>query len=213
MKKLFLLLALAVSPLLRADNFETAYGTGLVHFDLKTTTTVVFYSAPDTSKRMGTTLTFSYDKKTKTATLVKGNENNWLKPEILDPAHLIFSMRCLEKSGGWFKVVTNNQSGATAYLHAADNMSYNTWIQEIQSAKQITRIKKETNPICKAASSPLTYPWDQKYPDCFRPITILGQWVKIETRSDCADGTTKIKEGWIRWRDDDNLLINYALLD
>lgn len=213
MKKLFFLLALAASPFLHAGNFETAYGIGLVHFDLKTTTTVTFYSAADTSKRMNTTLTFSYDKKTKAATLVSGNENGWLKPEILDPAHMLFTLRCIEKSSGWFKVMTNNQSGACVYLHAADNISYNTWIQEIESAKQITRTKKEMNPICKSAGNALTYPWDQKYPDCFRPVTILGQWVKIETRSDCADGTTKIKEGWIRWRDDDNLLINYALLD
>lgn len=213
MKKLLLLLALAVSPLLRADGFESTYGLGLVHFDLKTTSSIVFYSAADTSKRMATTLSFSYDKKAKTAALTKGNESGWLSPEILDPAHLLLSMRCLEKSAGWFKVVTNNRTGATAYLHASDNMTYNTWLQEMETAKHVTRVKKETNPICKSPNNSLTYPWDAKYPDCFRPTVLLGQWMKVETRSDCADGTTKIKEGWIRWRDDDNLLINYSLLD
>ena len=51
--------------------------------------------------------------------------------------------------------------------------------------------------------------------DCFQVKSMKGDWIEIFTSYNCehsnSKNRTEIKSGWIKWRDGNNLLIEYFL--
>lgn len=215
MKNLFvLLLLLACAPLQATGNFDAHYGMGVMHLNFDVLTEIKLYTERNDKVAPAKTITFTVSGKgkTKTAKLETPNADNWLKPELLKPENLLFSMRVLSRETGWYQVMTNNGTHQTYWLRKIDGLDYYDWADELLRAASITRLKRETNPLRKFQASTIILPWDMNYADCFKPVKVLGQWIEIETRETCADGSTKIKSAWIQWRDEDGLLIDYSLL-
>ena len=49
--------------------------------------------------------------------------------------------------------------------------------------------------------------------DCFEALEIKGDWMKVRTNEklDCNESKKPIKIGWIKWKDNNRLTINFFL--
>ena len=215
MKKLitlfFLLTGMAA---VRADDFVVNYGVGVVHIDLEVITDLKFYNAAEIGK-LAQNLKFKSEvvdkkKKIKEATLVSGNEEKWLSPESFDMPGMLFTMRVMEKKSGWYYVMTNNSTRQCYWVRVVHGVDFNSWNDEVEFCLGVKRVDKDANPLRKAPNSNFTIPWDQKMTDCFKVAAVQGLWMRVETHKACAEGTIEVKEGWIRWRDEKDLLITYT---
>jgi hypothetical protein len=212
MKPIFLFVFLCTALHLRADDFEKNCGIGILHLDfLKQTDLALCSSADEKAVVKHITFSLSGEKRNKTATLTSENKENWLAPEFLQPEKLILAMRVMERKTNWWYVMVNNRTRECYWVHISEGTWFRPWLEEIKAAATVTRLDRNQNPIRKSQGSNLILPWDQNFKDCFHPTACLGVWVEIETQETCADGTTKIKSGWFRWRDEEGLLITYTL--
>jgi hypothetical protein len=212
MKKYFFLFLLLAAFRVSADNFEKNCGIGILHLDFNKQTDITLCTSSD-EKEVAKHITFtvSGEKKNKTATLTTDNKDKWLEPEFLQPEKMILTLRVMERKTNWWYVMVNNRTRDCYWVHISEGTWFRPWLEEIRAAGTVARLDRNQNPIRKSQGSNLILPWDQNFKDCFHPVSCLGVWVELETNDACADGATKIKSGWVRWRDEDGLLITYTL--
>lgn len=215
MKKLLtLLFLLSGIAAVRADEFSTTYGLGVVHVDLEVITDLKFYGAAEIGK-LEQNLKFKSEivdkkKKRSEATLVSGNEEKWLEAETFDMTGMLFTMRVMEKKPGWYYVMVNNTSRQCYWIRIMNGISFFTWSEEVTNCLNVKRKDRTANTLRKALNSNTTVPYNDQFEDCFEVVSVQGVWMCVKTKKQCADGTTEIKEGWFRWRDDRELLITFT---
>lgn len=215
MKKLITLLFLFTGvAAMRADDFTVTYGVGVVHIDLEVITDLKFYKNSEIGK-LEQNLKFKSEivdkkKKRKEATLVSGNEQKWLEPESFDMPGMLYTMRVMEKKSGWYYVMINNRTRDCLWIRVVDGINFFSWNDEVEYCLGVKRVDKDANPLRKAPNSNFTILYDVKFADCFNVAAVQGFWMRVETKKECADGTTEVKEAWIRWRDEKDLLISYT---
>ncbi|MGL5891380.1 MAG: hypothetical protein ACRC3B_15935 [Bacteroidia bacterium] len=212
--KLILILLFAAIRATAATDFDNHYGMGVMHLNFELLTEIKLYTDKNDKVAPAKTITFSVSGKgkSKTAKLETVNTDNWLKPELLKPEKLLFSMRVITRETGWYQLVVNNSIYTTYWVRKIEGLDFYSWSEELLRAASIVRLTRDTNPLRKFQGSSIIIPWDPNYADCFRGVKILGQWMEVETREVCADGTTKVRSAWIQWYDDERLLVDYSLI-
>ncbi len=212
--KLILILLFAAVRVNATTDFENHFGMGVMHLNFELLQEIKLYTDKNDKVAPAKTITFTVSGKgkSKTAKLETANTDNWLKPELLKPEKLLFSLRVLTRETGWYQVVVNNSNYTTYWVRKIEGLDFYSWSEELLRAASIVRLTRDTNPLRKFQNSTIIIPWDPNYADCFRPVKILGQWMEVETREVCADGTTKVKSAWIQWYDDERLLVDYSLI-
>ena len=140
---------------------------------------------------------------------------DWLLPEDLSLDHAVFYLSCLDQKVGWLQVVVNEQTGKMLWLKEDDNLHYLTWADFFKEMSAIDRADPTANPIyTKPDTLSKQIPYTGN--DFFAVRQIHGDWMEIYSPA-MADSTVgvyhRISSGWIRWRDDDKLLIGYYSKD
>jgi len=133
----------------------------------------------------------------------------WLKPEgfHLDYDQLIF--RCKSEERFWIEIIVNNETGESYWIRKTKAVDLDTWEGFLKNAFMISRnsfpqeIKVQPNDTAK------TIPFDGE--DCFQVKSMKGDWIQIFTAPHCDDMDNPIKSGWIRWKEGNEILIDYFL--
>ncbi|KAA9339995.1 hypothetical protein [Adhaeribacter soli] len=138
------------------------------------------------------------------------NESQWLKPE---QSGFSLELRFKQQTKGWYEVIVNNQNGQTYWLRKSKFTKYLSWEDHLKRQRSISRLPASNQPIRR---QPTEQSKSIKYsgPECFRIRSVSGDWVEIflivYLNEDPEKPKHKIKTGWIKWRNGDNLLINYS---
>ena len=131
----------------------------------------------------------------------------WFWPEVMkmDYGLLLLRARTLKKN--WIEVVVNQQTGLTRWVdrQAVEFIDWPTFLLNVVAVEVTDAV---ANPI---RVKPLDHAGIlAEAPDIpLPPLAIRGSWMQVST-ADVADRMPP--SGWIRWRDDDRLLIRYSLL-
>jgi hypothetical protein len=136
----------------------------------------------------------------------------WLNPEILWLDYSQFVFRCLTVQNNWFKVIVNNENGETLWLKKNELTTFKNWENYLTEMFGVARLPNHQQKIRVSPienSDEIIY----KGQDCFQVKSMKGDWIEIFTADYCdesyTDSKAKIKSGWIKWRQGNNLLIEY----
>jgi hypothetical protein len=120
-------------------------------------------------------------------------------------------LRAVTVSRNWIEVVVNNSSPRPRFTPhtfwvARESVVFSYWPEFLLSVAAVE--------VLDASATPLHQEPDDKarvlpFPSqpLLRPFAIQGYWMQVAT----VDEANTAPIGWIRWRDDDQLLLSYSL--
>ncbi|MGZ9675643.1 hypothetical protein [Flavobacterium sp. GNP001] len=191
---------------------QTDLGLGLVVINFDDKTTLQFYSTPN-DKEAKRTIQFFNDKTINSWNIRDlDKQKKWLKPEILWLDYSQFVFRCIAVQDNWLKVMVNNESEETLWLKKSDLTTFRDWgnfLKEMFGVARIIDKQQKIRTLPSESSEEIMYEGQ----DCFQVKSIKGDWIEIFTADYCdesyTESETKIKSGWIKWRQGNKLLIEY----
>jgi hypothetical protein len=137
------------------------------------------------------------------------NENLFV-PEIcwLEYSQLLF--RYTKIDGDWIEVITNKETDEKRWVLKTENVNIFTWetflIEGTTAVEPLYSVEIKTEPdngsktIRKSSEK-----------DCFEAIEVIGDWMKVRTSEglECSGHPQPIKSGWIKWKVNNQLAIEY----
>lgn len=185
---------------------QTNLGIGLIAIKFDDKTVLPFYTSVN-DKEPAKTIRFFNDKSINSWNIKDlKNQQKWLKPEILWLDYNYFVFRCEEKENDWFNIIVDNESGKSLWIKKSKSTLFRNWEKFLQDMFSVQR-KSKTDKIYKLPnknSGAIRYSGE----DCFQVRSMKGDWIEIFT-SECDDVKSLLKSGWIKWKDGNNLLIEY----
>lgn len=116
--------------------------------------------------------------------------------------HLLV-FRCVKKADGWYEVIVDEKLKRVKYISEKDyNFKFETWENHILKTFSID-FNPNKNPILEEpleSSVSIFYNNDEVY----HPVKIRGEWLQIKWGTE-----DKWNYGWIKWREKNNLLIEF----
>jgi hypothetical protein len=191
---------------------QTDLGVGLVSANFNDTTVLHLY-ASQADKQPAKTIEFFHDKTTNSLNIRDLDKHKqWLKPECLwlDYSSLIF--RCKSQTNDWYKLIVNNENGQTLWLRKSEYIKFSNWSEFLSGMFGVSRLPDKKQ-LIRVAPNGDSKEINYSGPDCFKVKSMNGEWIEIFTPDRCKDpeNKTKIKSGWIKWREGNNLLIEYHI--
>lgn len=196
----------------KVDLSQTDLGLGLVSINFDDKTVLHFFSSPN-HKVPKRSIQFFNDQKINSWNILNlDKQKEWLRPEVLwlDYTSLVF--RCLEIKDDWLKVMVNNENGETLWLKKSELTIIQDWenyLKEMFGVERLPEQQQKIRSLPSDTSEEIIY----QGKDCFQVKSMKGDWIEIFTADYCdetyTDSKTKIKSGWIRWRQGNKLLIDY----
>jgi len=138
--------------------------------------------------------------------------SKWLKPESVWLDYSQFLFRFTKIEGDWIQIIINNDSGGKKWIKKSTNLKNIYWDKFlIDNTTAIgTPISIEIKIAPSTESKTLRR---SSTKDCFEAVEIKGDWLKIKTNEtlECNEHPEPIKSGWIKWKSDNKLIIDYFL--
>lgn len=108
----------------------------------------------------------------------------------------------------WIEVVINQESGKTAWVRR-DKVAFSTWEDFLLGVYAVEVSDPSANTF---RSGPNEHAADMGASvQDLRPLAIQGNWMQVAPLLD-GKVDTDARKAWIRWRDEDRLLVRYSLL-
>jgi hypothetical protein len=191
---------------------QTDLGFGLVSINFDDKTTLHFYSTPN-DKEPKRIIQFFNDQTINSWNIRDvDKQKEWLKPEILWLDYSQFVFRCIIVQENWLKVIVNNENGQTLWLKKDDLKTFRNWEDYLKEMFGVARLpdqRQKVRTLPNDNSEEINYEGQ----DCFQVKSMKGDWIEIFSADYCdesyTDSKTKIKSGWIKWRQGNRLLIEY----
>jgi hypothetical protein len=196
----------------RLDSEKADLGLGLISINFDDKTTLYFYSTPH-DKKPNRTISFFNDKTINSYNILDLDKHQeWLKPEILWLDYDQFVFRCLTVQDSWLKIIVNNETKETLWLKKSDLTIFRDWetfLKEMFGVARLPDQRQKIRTLPNDNSEEINYEGQ----DCFQVKSMKGDWIEIFSADYCdesfTDSKTKIKSGWIKWRQGNQLLIEY----
>ena len=208
----YLLLITLISPLILCAQLKV--GQGILKINISNFPSIMMYI--DTRQEHPTKkIQIKKDSSGEIVITNREEVDKWFKPEQLFLEYDIFMMRVEAVSGKWIQVYTDNEEGITMWIRADPNLQFIPWQKFL--LKEISAIDKHPSFSLDIKASPADKSKTIRKietTDCFEVLEIKGAWMHIKTnlRSECNDSKKIIKSGWIKWKQDGKLTINYSLM-
>jgi hypothetical protein len=137
--------------------------------------------------------------------------NDDFRPFAFHVDNFLLVLKCTNQNGKLLEVIVNEDTGMAKYVKADDPiLKLQTWDAHVVSVLSVT-FDKKGNPLREAPDGQVkkvTVPGDVY----FRPVETDGDWLKV--RWELEDGKSKNdrleSNGWIRWKHDGILLIDFV---
>ena len=130
----------------------------------------------------------------------------WLAPAHLKPDYDILLFRVIGLTRDWAEVEVNRFTGETRYVDRSAGQ-FLGWPDFLLSVFTVEWSEGEPGtvrikPLAHAGEVMVDY-------DLMHPIMIRGEWMQVELMNDDVE---PLATGWIKWRYEKGLLIQYSLL-
>lgn len=137
--------------------------------------------------------------------------NAEFRPFAFHQDHFLLAVKCTEVTDKLFEVVVNEETGLRKYVKADDPvLKLESWDKFVLSVFAVS-FDQKTNPVLEGPNDQMKMVVAPKSAT-FRPVETRGNWLKVRWHS-AGEQPTKPKAtatGWIRWRNDETLLIDLS---
>ncbi|HMB92043.1 MAG TPA: hypothetical protein VKP65_14405 [Rhodothermales bacterium] len=114
-------------------------------------------------------------------------------------------------SAGWIEVILNQETGEVAWVRHRD-ITFSTWEDFLLGVFAVEILDPASNRLVANPGNHAADVWSLAAErQAFRPLAIQGNWMRVAPMED-GQVDKDARRAWIRWRDEDRLLIQYALL-
>lgn len=129
------------------------------------------------------------------------NEPN-INPNIFDYDNYIMVFKCVGKKGSFYRILIDEKKQIEKLISVQEkNLIFQTWPQHILSVFSVDFDYKK-NPLRNEnniRSRLIRFNKEELY----RPLKIIGDWLQVGWGDD-----ENLKKGWIKWIDNDTLLVH-----
>jgi hypothetical protein len=135
-----------------------------------------------------------------------------IKDYFIEEPHYIIIFNCLRQVGDYYEIVTNEQTMETMWIKKSNLISYKSWGNFLKSTVCVSQIDIVSNPVRKKQDG-LEIQVDDTEP-CWEVIDVKDNWLFIKYPSFYLDDSDSIQinfRGWIKWYEEDEIIINYYL--
>ena len=129
----------------------------------------------------------------------------WFVPHHMKLDYDLLALKVISVSGDFAGVIVNSQTQRTAFVNRyAGEMIY--WPDFLLMVNSVEMLKEFPQ---KVRVKPLSYAGEVTLDfEFLNPVMVKDQWIKVDLRD---SNFRKVGEGWIKWRDENGLLISYSL--
>jgi len=184
---------------------QSELGIGIVSIDFNDKTKIDFYESSDLNKVLKTIEFFNDESINSWNIKNLKSHQNWLQPESLWLDYHQFTFRAKTENTDCFEVYVSENK--TMWIKKTDFTELWTWEEYLQNMFSVERIDKNTQNIYSKPFTKSEIIKSDSKDDCFSVKRMQNDWIEIETSEHC-ENEKKVK-GWIKWRNNDELLINY----
>ena len=129
----------------------------------------------------------------------------WLVPAHLKLDYGILLFKCKSMGRYFLEIEVNTTNGQTSFVRR-DSGNLSLWPDFLLGVHSV-ELRSESQHI---KHSPFDYADDVKIEFALlTPIKIESNWMQVALRNNTFD---KLGEGWVKWRSEEGLLLNYSLL-
>ena len=132
--------------------------------------------------------------------------NHDFRPFAFHQDHFLLVLKCTDINEKFFEVIVNEETGLRKYVKANDPVfKFETWQRLVLSTFAVN-FETKTNPVLEAPAGQTREDfWGKDI--TLRPIEIRGDWLRIEWQTTPRSTNNNNATGWVRWKQDGNLLI------
>ena len=140
----------------------------------------------------------------------------WFRPETLWLDYSLFTFRVVGETEAALEVVVDAESGRTLWLRRQSGVVFKPWAQFlVEDVTGFSRVDPASNPLRESpdpSASVIPYSGSEYHGwECLAVAEVRGEWARVRLSDLCAFGDTEPVNGWVRWRDEDELLIGYGM--
>lgn len=131
----------------------------------------------------------------------------WFVPETMKLDYQILFLKAISLRSQWIQVVVNKMNGQLAWVDRA-SVEYVSWEDFFLSVHSVESIDPILNPIrtkANAQSSKVNFDQDV----ILSPYEVKNEWLKVKVYS---EDYNELGSGWLRWKKDGQIVVNYSLL-
>jgi hypothetical protein len=187
------------------STFEEKYGIAMIGIDdSKTNTLHIKQSLGD---EYGSTVAL-LDENGEVDVKVDGKDVDWFQPYTLVYDYHILHFCVTDSSNGWYQIIVNQEEDKRMWLELNEGCRVMSWDNFIQrEASNIVRLSKVKTHIYSESGTG-SEEVDYEGNDQFSASKISGEWMQLEPGG-CREGDPNFKSGWIRWRDENELHVEF----
>lgn len=220
LKRLVFFLIILLPAVVRCGEFEDRYGIGTVKVEPYNFFSLSFWTAPKDVMPFEQVYFFRDSLQDhlhfQFAMTGKDTAPWWFSPVIFQVKSEVkqISFYCLEREDDWCRVVVNNTTGQTKWLQLGVDVRFEEWTLFFSAMGSIDITEGDAllyeSPKDKAKSSPLKKKADSGNSQLIRAKKVEGNWMQVEvTDRDQNNIITGKRTGWIKWRNESELLVGY----
>jgi hypothetical protein len=193
----------------RFQGQASARGLGMAKPDFFTKKVLYLYSGPNLEKPVS--------DHTPTDSLVFAQTEHhqytiiyappWFIPAHMKMDYEILYLKIISRSRDWLQVEVNSQTGLSVWIDA-NEVKVIYWPEFLLNVFSIENPDPKMNPL-RVRPLPHAGIWQGGEFEWMAPIFINENWIKVALMD---KDMKKVSEAWIKWHDEDQLLINYSLL-
>jgi len=131
------------------------------------------------------------------------------KPVILDTERYSLVLKCTGQDKTRYEVLVNDETGLKRYVRKNDkNLRFETWEAYVLGLFAVG-IDEKTNPILETPAGTVKQNIPQPLKEWpLHPVETRGDWMRIEwDENPNRPGKGKKDSGWIRWRDEEKIVV------
>lgn len=124
------------------------------------------------------------------------------RPYSFHPDYFNLAMKVIDEDASRFEVIVNEETGRTKFvLKGSKGLKVSNWSEYVVSMFAVG-FDQSINPVRRAPAGAILDPQPQS--DRFDPKETKGDWMRVEFSSSRSEAD---KGGWIRWRENGNLIV------
>ena len=189
------------------DSQKKPYGLGMAKPSFTEMKTLHFYGNSDESLLSSPIDSVSFGK-SKHGDVEITSAPPWLVPAHLKLDYQIFYFKVLRQTKNYFQIVGNEKTSHKTWIRKSD-VIFQSWPDFLLQVFAVEPKNWENNPI---RIKPLSHasPIQKISEDAvLNPLSIDGEWIEVKVLNDNYE---EVARGWLRWRTNDALTIDYSLL-
>lgn len=132
-------------------------------------------------------------------------ENENFKPFAFHQDYFVLALKCVGEDKNRYEVIVNEESGLKKFVRKNDpNLKFQTWEDYILKTFAIDFNRKE-NPLREEPDGKVKVV-DLPKEATFYPVEIKGEWLKVRWDDSKKEGGN-IDSGWVKWKENQKILI------